>query len=67
MTDHLTIIRSFDSKLIAQCPEHGPVAPPRPNSRQGFNAVITEARSHDDQMHGTRRTDKQYREAIAQQ
>ena len=62
---HLTIIRGVDGRLIVHCPEHGPVVPPRENSRTGFNAAITEARFHDDQMHGVRRSDKQYRLAIA--
>lgn len=64
MSEHLTIIRGVDDKLLVHCPEHGPVVMPRQNSRQGFNAAITEARYHDDQMHGVKRTDKQYREAL---
>ena len=64
MSEHLTIIRKVNGRLLAHCPEHGAVAPPRDNTRQGFNATVTEARAHDDKMHKTYRTDKQYRIAI---
>jgi len=64
MTEHLTIIRGVEAKLIVHCPDHGPVVPPRENSRTGFNAAVTEARHHDAVEHRVNRSDKQYRAAL---
>lgn len=59
---HLTPIRSTRTGVIAAvCPEHGLVGLEQPDSFHGRNAVITEARAHDDIVHKVYRTDLQYK------
>lgn len=69
MTDHFTgIERRTDSlhgdKLRAQCPEHGQIGNTQDANTRGFNAVMTEARAHDDVVHGVYRSELVYLESI---
>jgi hypothetical protein len=66
MTDHFTTLRKrADDMVVAWCPEHHSIGLAQRPTQHGFNAVITEARAHDDQVHAVMRTVKQYRVALA--
>lgn len=66
-TEHLTTIHRIGSRWItAQCPEHGPIGLRQIDSTGGRNAVVTEARAHDDIAHGVYRpTTESYWAAVA--
>jgi hypothetical protein len=60
MDDHFTTIRHVGGYVTAYCPEHRAVGIQQRNTVHGLNAVCTEARAHDDQVHGVYRTDSGY-------
>lgn len=57
MSDHLTKLRpNGDGLVAAWCDEHRKVGHAQSISR-GINALVTEARAHDDVYHGCYRTE----------
>jgi len=64
MTDHFTTLRRVDAFVQAHCPEHGPIGLMQTPTKQGFNALIIEARAHDDMKHGVFRNSREYRQAL---
>lgn len=53
---HLTGLRRWRGVIAASCPEHGVIGHTQPDTQQGRNAAITEARAHDDVQHGVFRS-----------
>jgi hypothetical protein len=64
--ENLTLIREVDSEIVAYCPRcRRSIGMFQTNTRHGGNAVATEARAHDDTVHGTYRNATQYWATLA--
>ncbi len=60
---HLTGLRYvYGSKewMQANCPKHGLIGNPQRADRRGMNALLTEARGHDDVVHAVYRSEQDY-------
>lgn len=63
--DHFTTVRRIEGEIQAWCPEHGGFGLRQPNTTHGMNAVMTEARAHDDMMHGVYRSSSGWERALS--